>query len=108
NRRRSPPRRPTSTSISIASRRGPWCCRRNRARTRICRPSRARCSTAAPRAGSGEKKSPIVFFDLEEREEKTILDDAETFEVTSDGKKLLATNKKKYAVVDVKQKQNFD
>jgi hypothetical protein len=62
----------------------------------------------APRAGSGEEKSPILFFDLEEREEKTILDDAETFEVTSDGKKLLATNKKKYAVVDVKDKQKFD
>jgi tricorn protease len=62
----------------------------------------------APRAGSGEEKSPIVFFDLEEREEKTILDDAETFEVTADGKKLLATNKKKYAVVDVKEKQKFD
>ena len=62
----------------------------------------------APRAGSGEEKSPIVFFDLEEREEKTILDDAEAFEVTFDNKKLFAANKKKFAVVDVKEKQNFD
>ena len=30
-----------------------------------------------PRAGSHDEKSPIVFFDLEEREEKTMLDDAD-------------------------------
>jgi len=63
----------------------------------------------APRAGSGDEKSPIVYFDLDEREEKTILDDARGFEVTTDGKKLLAWNKdKQHAVVEVKEKQNFD
>ena len=34
---RSRRRRPTSTSISIASRRAPSCCRRSRATTPICR-----------------------------------------------------------------------
>ena len=68
----------TSTSISTASRRAPSCCRRRRATTPICRRSRASCSTAAlPRTGSGDEKSPIVYFDLEEREEKTVLDDAD-------------------------------
>ena len=31
----------------------------------------------APRTGSGDDKSPIVYYDLEEREEKTVLDDAD-------------------------------
>ena len=41
-----------------------------------------------PRTGSSDEKSPIVFFDFQEREEKTILDEADAFEVTFDGKKL--------------------
>jgi len=42
-----------------------------------------------PRAGSGDEKNAIVYFDLAEREEKTVLDDADTFEATADGKKML-------------------
>src|SRR5438552_13160246 len=61
-----------------------------------------------PPAGTHEEKSPIVYFDFEDREEKTILDDADGFEVTFDGKKMLVTSKKKYAIVDVKEKQKFE
>ncbi len=61
-----------------------------------------------PRAGTHEEKSPILYFDFEEREEKTILDDADAFEATFDGKKMLVTSKKKYAIVDVKEKQKFE
>ncbi len=61
-----------------------------------------------PRAGLHDEKSPIVYFDFDEREEKTILDDADGFEVTFDGKKLLVRSKKKYAIVDVKEKQKFE
>jgi tricorn protease len=61
-----------------------------------------------PRAGSNDEKSPVVFFDLEEREEKTVLDDASGMEVTFDGKKLLAWSKRKFAVVEVKEKQTYD
>ena len=61
-----------------------------------------------PRAGSSDEKSAVVYFDLEEREEKTILDDADGIEVTFDGKKLLASSKRTFAVVDVKEKQTFD
>src|SRR5207244_2474370 len=35
-------------------------------------------------------------------------DDADGFEVTFDGKKMLVENKKKFAIVDVKEKQTFD
>ena len=53
--------------------------------------SRARWSTAAlPRTGGGRRgQSPIVYCDLEEREEKTVLGDADGFELSADGKKLL-------------------
>ncbi|HYM25437.1 MAG TPA: PDZ domain-containing protein [Vicinamibacterales bacterium] len=66
-----------------------------------------------PRAGTHDEQSPIVYFDFEEREEKTILDDADAMELTFDGKKLLVTSGKdpsnvKYAIVDVKEKQKFE
>ena len=62
----------------------------------------------SPRAGTHEEKTPVGYFDLEAREEKTILDDAEAFETTFDGKKMLVTSKKKFAIVEVKEKQTFE
>ncbi len=61
-----------------------------------------------PRAGSGEEKSPVVFFDLAEREEKTVVEDANDFEATADGKKLLVVSKDKYAIVEIKPNQKLD
>jgi tricorn protease len=61
-----------------------------------------------PRAGSGEEKSPIVYFDFEEREEKTVLETAQGFEPTFDGKKLLVMHERKFAVVDIKPNQKFE
>ncbi len=55
-----------------------------------------------PRTGSGDEKNAIVYFDFAEREEKTVLDDADAFEATADGKKMLVVNKKKYAILDIK------
>ncbi len=62
----------------------------------------------SPRAGTHDEPSPVVYFDLAEREEKTVLDDADGIEVTFDGKKMLVTSKKKYAIVEVKEKQKFE
>jgi tricorn protease len=62
----------------------------------------------APRAGSHGDKSAVVFFDFDAREEKTILDDADRFEVTFDGKKMLVASDKKFAIVEVKEKQTFE
>ena len=42
-----------------------------------------------PRTGSGEEKSALVYYDLEEREEKTVVGSVDGFEVTADGKKVL-------------------
>jgi tricorn protease len=61
-----------------------------------------------PRSGSSDEKNPIVYFDLSEREEKTVLDEATSFEVTFDGKKMFVRNKDKYAILDIKAAQKFE
>ncbi len=61
-----------------------------------------------PRTGSGDEKNAIVYFDLVEREEKTVLDDADAFEVTADGKKMLVEQKDKYAILEIKAAQKFE
>jgi tricorn protease len=61
-----------------------------------------------PRTGSGEEKSSIVYFDLTEREEKTVLEEGEGFETTFDGKKMLVVSKKKFAILEIKEKQKFE
>jgi tricorn protease len=61
-----------------------------------------------PRSGSGGDESPIVYYDLEEREEKTVLDDANDFELSHDGKKLLVTNENRWAIVDLKAAVKMD
>jgi len=63
----------------------------------------------APRAGaSDESPSPLVAFDLQEREEKTIVADVDGFELSADGKKLLVWKKDKYAIVDPKPDQKLE
>ncbi len=61
-----------------------------------------------PRTGSGDEKNPILYFDLEAREEKKVLDDADGFESTFDGKKLFVASKQKFAMVDIKPDQKFE
>lgn len=61
-----------------------------------------------PRTGSGEEKSPIIFFDLAEREEKTVLDEADRFETTFDGKKMLVVQGNRYAILEIKAAQKFE
>ena len=61
-----------------------------------------------PRTGSSDTKSPIVYFDFNEREEKTVLDDANGFEVTADGKKMLVASQGKWAILDIKSPQKFE
>jgi tricorn protease len=61
-----------------------------------------------PRAGSGEQKASIVYYDLEEREEKTVLEGADSFIPTADGKKLFVLADKKFGFVDVKEKQAIE
>jgi tricorn protease len=62
----------------------------------------------APRTGSGEQKNAVVYFDLAEREEKTVLDEADSFETTADGKKMLVASKHKFAILEIKAAQKFE
>ena len=61
-----------------------------------------------PRTGSGEQKASIVYYDLEEREEKTVLEGADAFIPTADGKKLFVLAEKKFGFIDVKEKQKVE
>ena len=60
-----------------------------------------------PRSGSSDESQPIVLFDLEEREEETILGDASGFEISADHKKMLVLVKDSWAIVDIKPDQKL-
>ncbi|MFQ5744388.1 MAG: PDZ domain-containing protein [Acidobacteriota bacterium] len=61
-----------------------------------------------PRTGSDDEDSPIAFFDLEAREEKTIIGDADGFEVSADGKKILLVSNDRFAIIDVAPGQKIE
>lgn len=58
---------------------------------------------------NGDKgKKPIVFWDIKDRKIKTILDNADNFELSTNGEKLLIADKKKLSIVEVKEKQKAE
>ncbi len=61
-----------------------------------------------PNSGSDGKQRPVHFYDLEKREEKKIVDDADMFEVSADGKKILIGKSNSYSVVDIAENQKLD
>ncbi len=61
-----------------------------------------------PRTGSGDDDSPIAFWDLEDREEKTILDDADDFGVSADGEKLIVAANGGIGIVSIAPGQNLE
>jgi tricorn protease len=62
----------------------------------------------APNTGSADKKKPLMYYDFDKREEKTIVDDIDGFEVSADGKKVLVVKSGSYSVVDVGENQKTD
>lgn len=60
------------------------------------------------RTGAADEKNPIVAYDLKERKEETIVDDAFTFIVSADGKKLLVQHQNRFAIVDPRPNQKLD
>jgi tricorn protease len=62
----------------------------------------------APRTGSADEKSLLVYYDLKEREEKTVLGSVTGFETTADGKKAFVFSDGKWAVIDIKENQKLD
>ncbi len=61
-----------------------------------------------PNTGSDSKKKPVSYFDLEKREEKNIVDDADAFQISADEKKILILKKISYSVVDIAPDQKLD
>ncbi len=58
-----------------------------------------------PRTGSSDRQTPIVFYDLAEREESTIIDDADGFTVSADGKKILMVSGGSFMIINVAPSQ---
>ncbi|MEN8119527.1 MAG: PDZ domain-containing protein [Bacteroidota bacterium] len=61
-----------------------------------------------PNTGSTDKKKPVKYYDLKEREEKIIIEDADYYRLSANGEKLLIVSKKSASVIDVKEKQKLD
>ena len=61
-----------------------------------------------PRTGARDEKSALIYYDLEKREEKTILDDGGPFELSADRKKLLVTKGTNYFIIEVKENQKLE
>ena len=60
-----------------------------------------------PRSGSSDRRSPIVYYDLKEREEKTILPDANSYVLSAGGKKMLVAKRPGCAIIAVKPGQKM-
>jgi tricorn protease len=61
-----------------------------------------------PNTGSGDKKRPLMYYDLDKREEKTVVDDVDMFSVSADGKKILVGKSGSFSIVDVGENQKLD
>lgn len=60
------------------------------------------------RAGAGEEKSALMYYDLEKRESKTILEDVDEAVLAAKGEKLLVRRGTEYAIVEPKDGQKFE
>jgi tricorn protease len=62
-----------------------------------------------PRTGAPSNlKSQLAFFDLKEREEQSVLEEIDDYELSSDGKKLLVRQAASFAILEVKPKQKIE
>jgi len=61
-----------------------------------------------PNTGAANKNKSVVYFDLDAREEKTIIDDADYFQVSADGKKILLGKGNNFSVVDIAPAQKME
>lgn len=61
-----------------------------------------------PNTGSSDEKQPVMFYDLTEREEKTIAEDADYYQVSADGEKVIIGKDDTYYVVELKEDQKLE
>jgi tricorn protease len=60
-----------------------------------------------PSGSQGEKRS-VVYYDLDKREEKTIVNDIGNYSLSADGKKLLISKDQSFYVIDVAPDQKLE
>ncbi|MCP5102712.1 MAG: peptidase S41, partial [bacterium] len=60
-----------------------------------------------PNTGSSDRKSSIVYYDLKDRKEQTVLADADMYVLAAGGKKMLVRKGRNYAIIDVKPGQKM-
>ncbi|WCJ59263.1 PDZ domain-containing protein [Fontisphaera persica] len=61
-----------------------------------------------PRTGSDATASPAEFYDLEKRDTKRILDDADDLQLSANREKLLVRKDRTYAIIEPKENQNLN
>ncbi len=62
-----------------------------------------------PRTGApAQAKGAIVYFDLKERKEETVIDGVDDFLLSADGNKLLVRKDETFAILDLKAAQKMD
>jgi len=61
-----------------------------------------------PNTGAAAPLKPVVFYDLEAREEKTIIEDSDVLRPSADGKKVLVGKGATFSIVDVAPGQKLD
>ena len=65
--------------------------------------------TSYPSAGAakpGEPSGTLVYYDLEEREEKNVISDINSYDLSADGKKVIYRSKSTYGVIDLAEDKN--
>src|SRR5512146_2247002 len=61
-----------------------------------------------PRTGSSDQKTPLMTYDLKDRKEQTVIDDANGALVSADGKKVLIRQARRWAILDLKADQKLE
>jgi len=62
----------------------------------------------SPNTGSGSGSATLHYYDLEEREEKSILSDVGQAKLTADGKMILVSSQGKYGIIKAAENQKLD
>ncbi|MBN1272975.1 MAG: PD40 domain-containing protein [Candidatus Aminicenantes bacterium] len=60
-----------------------------------------------PRTGSSDESIPLVYYDLKEREEQTVIEDVDGYRLSADGKKVLVWKRQNAAILDIKPGQKM-
>ncbi len=61
-----------------------------------------------PNTGASDGNKPVKFFDLEERESKTIVEDANNMGIPAGGKKIIVLKNEKVYVLDIQENQKTE